>query len=174
MLKEINLVLEEQRPQVLIDALECFIALLRNKLAANHIDVKLYLLDNTKLQFKLRTIDAKKLSYDVVHKAIERLARINGIDSAYEPIVLWCRNFTAYSEYHLDEVKLENDKNVVKEQMAQMTNDLKVKNDLLQILNAPTLTEFYADQAPQRRMMETVEDCREKVKNNAMEGQDQY
>lgn len=134
MIKRINMVLEEDKPAGLIKTLECFIALLRNKLSANHIDVKLYLLDHSKLQFKLRTIDAKKLSYDVVKKhgdTIEQLEKSGECPEEFEDILEWSKNFSSYAEYHLDAVKYENDKKDLMEEMSHLENDLNTKNELL-------------------------------------------
>lgn len=177
MIKKINLELEEARPQSLIDALECFVALLRNKLSANHIDVKLYMLDHGKLQFKMRTIDAKKLSYDVVKKAIERLAvltKSQAVDEQYLPITHWCSQFTSYSEYHLDEVNLETKKRDILEQMSNMNASLTTKNDLLKIVDAKTLVQFYEDQEPHQRMLDMIEDCRDKARGDAQDQQMRY
>ena len=61
MIINLNKELEEARPSDTIKGLEAFIALLRNRESANHIDVKLYFSDYEKLQFKLRTINPVKL-----------------------------------------------------------------------------------------------------------------
>jgi hypothetical protein len=52
-LKQLNQRLEETKPDLTTKALETFVALLRNRKSANHIDVKLYLLDHSKLMYKL-------------------------------------------------------------------------------------------------------------------------
>jgi hypothetical protein len=62
----------------MIKGLEAFVALLRNREAATAIDVKLYLLDFEKLQFKLRTINGEKLKGPVVKKAQDSLADCRG------------------------------------------------------------------------------------------------
>jgi hypothetical protein len=49
MLIKLNKELEEGRPSMVVEGLEAFVALLRNKERANHIDVKLYFEDYEKL-----------------------------------------------------------------------------------------------------------------------------
>lgn len=73
MLKTINLDLENTKPLKLTKGLEAFVALLRNKEAATAIDVKLYLEDFDKLQFKLRTINGRNLNAQVVKKAKDNI-----------------------------------------------------------------------------------------------------
>ena len=53
MIINLNKELEEARPSDTIKGLEAFIALLRNRESANHIDVKLYFSDYEKLQFRV-------------------------------------------------------------------------------------------------------------------------
>jgi len=152
MLKKINIALEMTKPHTLIAGLECFIALLRNKMKAGPIDVKLYLADAGKLQFKLRTIDAKKLTYAVNANCIKTLESLGNFPDEYSCIIDWCKNFTAYAEYHLDEFKVEAEKNVLQEEIAILSNELRVKNDLLAVLTEQTLVNFYEDKDAKRRL----------------------
>jgi len=66
MIKKLNIKLEATKPANLISMLETFVALLRNKTTANHVDVKLYLEDVSKLKFKMKTIDCTKLDVKLV------------------------------------------------------------------------------------------------------------
>jgi len=54
------------KPGELVGLLECFVALLRNKKEANHVDVKLYFEDVTKLRFKLSTLVCTTLTLENV------------------------------------------------------------------------------------------------------------
>lgn len=152
MLKKINKTLEENKPSGLIAGLECFVALLRNKMQAGPIDVKLYMADPSKLQFKLRTIDARKLTYAVNEHCIKTLESLRNFPEEYMCIVNWCKNFTAYAEYHLDEFKIEAEKNVLQEEIAILSNELRVKNDLLAVLTEQTLINFYEDKEAKKRL----------------------
>lgn len=64
--KNLNARLEMFKPADLIALLETFVALLRNKKDANHVDVKLYFLDVSMLKFKMTTINCTKLDLALV------------------------------------------------------------------------------------------------------------
>lgn len=72
-LKELNKLLDGQKPEKLIALLECFVALLRNREKADHIDVKLYLSDHEKLEYKLKNIDEASLDPNYVKLHADRL-----------------------------------------------------------------------------------------------------
>lgn len=66
LVKHINQKLDNSKPHNLILLLEIFVALLRDKKKATQVDVKLYLENIDKLQFKLRTMDPHKLTLETV------------------------------------------------------------------------------------------------------------
>ena len=72
-LKYLNKRLDESKPLLAIQVLEVFVALLRNRAIASHIDVKLYLKDHSKLMFKLKSIDARRLTISIVRGHITTL-----------------------------------------------------------------------------------------------------
>jgi hypothetical protein len=93
----------------LIAGLECLVALLRDKPKADRVDVKLYLADASKLQYKLKNIDPKELTMELVQKHKEDLAthaRAMGSDENAEKYVVfaeWGQAFAVYAEDILDQ-----------------------------------------------------------------------
>lgn len=128
LLKKINHKLDSSRPDDIISLLETFVALLRNKTQATHVDVKLYLQDHAKLQFKLRTIEATKLDHEVVTKHANALNDKLGKKEMgftdptadnweYNVFYAWADSFAHYAEYFLDQKDLH-------EQQAETRNNI--------------------------------------------------
>jgi len=57
---------KDHTPTNLIEVIQHFVGLLRNKKEAKNVDVQLYLEDFVKLQFKLEYIDARTLTTEIV------------------------------------------------------------------------------------------------------------
>jgi len=77
MLNELNDIFEKSKEDDLITGIETFVALLRNKEKANQVDVKIYLSDLSKLQFKMNTIQPEALTIGIVQKHIETFDKIS-------------------------------------------------------------------------------------------------
>lgn len=63
--EKINKILEKDSPQVMVDALETVVALMRNHQRATNIDVELYFKDYKKLQMKMERMDPASLDFEI-------------------------------------------------------------------------------------------------------------
>lgn len=94
MLTDINKYLENDSPQLLIQGLEEFVALLRNAKTASNNDVELYMASHEKLIIKLQRINASDLTYTTVERHRDAFNNLitsfqRGEDSYYLPIIQW-------------------------------------------------------------------------------------
>lgn len=64
--KRVNAILEKHRPQALVEALETFVAVLRNKRNSAPVDVQLFFSDSKKLRTKLARMDTTEVDYEVM------------------------------------------------------------------------------------------------------------
>lgn len=175
MLKKINEMLEETKPVKLIKGLEAFVALLRNREAATSIDVKLYLLDFEKLQFKLRTINGEKLKAIVVKKAIDNMKDCqSGFPSDFSVIIEWAQQFAVYADYHINAAEIETKVKELEYELARIEEEIRVSKELLDICNDPIVNQFYNDTESKNHMVSMLDDCSKQQANFATDAQFKY
>lgn len=101
-LESINSILDIRKPDVLVEGLEAFVGLLRNKLEVKNVDVQLYLEDYEKLRFKMEYLDGSTLDLNAVkrhEKALKEVKDRFNNDEDASPYVYIIEFGLAFAEY---------------------------------------------------------------------------
>jgi len=136
--------------------------------------VKLYFADWTKLQFKMRTINAEKLNADVVKKIIKDLEELNNFPAEYEPFTNWAHEFAKYAEHHTESFVIEKRVNELEAEIASLAGEIQVQEELMGTFNDPALANFYKDTKTKDSMISEIDDALKQQSNNAGEAQTKY
>jgi len=159
MVKKLNIKLDSTKPADLINMLETFIALLRNKSVANHVDVKLYLQEVSKLKFKMKTIDCTKLDVKLVkaHQArIKEMApcfKETGENGEYSCFHEWSTNFCSYAVDLLMQKSFHDNKSELTDTVANLEAEIKSNTDLISVYENPALVEYFKDEHTKNELL---------------------
>lgn len=119
MLKEINYVLQKESPAILVDMLEGVVALMRNRNAANNIDVEIYFAEFKKLKLKMLTLDPAPLGDDDRHMTRELVEKheqnlknqqnhfMDGKWKKMQPILQWALLFCVYAKDKIQQAEFQ-------------------------------------------------------------------
>ena len=141
-LVELNKILEIKMPTFLIMELEALISMLRDKVEANHVDVKFYLEDFEKFKFKMEYIDATTLNIDNVKAQRETMKRHRDDmrkeeeSAKFDYIVEWGLQFAKHAIGVLE---------VSDQQKKIAALELKIKNAYIKSRKLETVVDFYTD-----------------------------
>jgi len=185
LLKSVNNKMEHSKPAEIISLLETFVALLRNKFKANHVDVKLYLEEHSKLQFKLRTIDVSKLNKDAVTASANKLEELKShfpvpeeqkLDDKFEFNVFfqWASSFANYAESILAQQGLHHKKTETHEKIANLKSEIRSQQELISVFNTPELVEYFNDRESKNTMLSDIGERIAQQMNIAVDAQSKY
>lgn len=170
--------MEHSRPKEIIQVLETFVALLRNKFKANHVDVKLYLEEHSKLQFKLRTIDVSKLNKDAVTASAEKFKEMNWLlkhpEHEFHIFYQWGSSFAHYAETVLAQKGLHHKKVETAEKIANLKSEIRSQQELVSVFNTPELVEYFNDRESKNTMLSDIGERIAQQMNIAVDAQSKY
>lgn len=155
LLTDVNKVLDSSKPGSLILIMETFVALLRNREKANHVDVKLYMEDLTKLMYKLKNIEINSLSPEIVAKHIETLQPIGEEFeqlkekhewNRFEVFVTWSHNFAHYANDFLNQKKVNSAIKEKQDEIVMLKAQQSMYDDVLDIYNNDDLQDCVKNQ----------------------------
>jgi len=176
--KKLNETLEMFKPADLIGLLETFVALLRNKKEANHVDVKLYFEDVSKLRFKLTTIVAEKLDLALVEHHEKKLKTMNnkwgGENAEWAVFHEWGTLFCAYATDLLKQKHVQDIMNEVEAHIGTLKSEIKGDTELIHVYENQVLVNYFDDKETKNELLQVLGDRIGQHMNIAVDAQSKY
>lgn len=135
--------LKNKAPTTLVDGLESFVSILRNRRQASNIDVEMYFKDFSKLILKMQRLDATTLDLDIVQRHREHLALLSHgfsdpthadfrTNAPYAVFIAWAQNFCEYAI----RVLLASEEQTYIDQLVMKRNALEAEAALISKIEA--------------------------------------
>jgi hypothetical protein len=141
------LVLQKESPAILVDMLEAVVALMRNRNAANNIDVEIYFAEYKKLKLKCMTLDPtpkwqnkdKHMTGEMIeqHEQSLKAQQNNFLDKkwqVYQPVLQWALLFCVYAKDKLQQTEFQNRLDELNESLAATMDELKTCQTVEELL----------------------------------------
>lgn len=155
MVEEINKLLLSDKPELLIMGIEPFVAVLRNKMDADNVDVELFFKKHANLVAKMRRMEMRDMQQNVVESKLQAISpliqqweateRTEQDISEYSVLLKWAKAFCEGAQI---ELKLKNQEEAVEQaRKAQITAnaDYSTKERQVNEIENNRFVEFYDD-----------------------------
>lgn len=155
MVKQVNRVLYSDQPDLLINGIEAFVAILRNKMDANNVDVELFFKKYENLVAKMRRMEMRDMNEQVVRvrgaecdKLIRDWEATSGSnkDQDYSELACLLRWAKTFCEGSLIELDLKNQEDAVEQARKEVTksaSDMKKYERLVNEIEQNQFTNFH-------------------------------
>ena len=155
--KMINHILENDSPEALCEALEIFVALLRNKPRSTPADVELFFQDAAKLVSKMSKTKTTAIDLKIVEDSLEKLDRLSqafGVDqedqvydlSYFECFVQWSVNYCLAAQIDLRQRTMQEEIDAMRLNIERAELAVQSYGEIQRQIESNNMEHYYQDE----------------------------